>query len=607
MKQHPRLRALVFSGAFALALLQGSAFGLKNVYYSVGTNVADLKSGTPAITIAAGIATLSIPQPDNIGVGDAITYNTSAKCYITGRTSGTQYHVVTATGAVPANAAGPVNSIKRAFRSLYSAQAEASDATHLNGKNLLISDAVLHFACYGDGPDSYGGGLWNELVEFSGWTTDANRYIRLYTPVLPTEVGRSQRHNGLWSENAYRIVYGAKWHGGIHGIACHLRIEGLQIENTMARDQGDIKAVRVEGAGEYQISSCLLRSTGGGVANSNDAGIDFDIAYGATVKVWNNIVMDFGTGIHWRWESSSINGVVYGNSVINCPLGGITLLGEAVYNNLHMKNNLVQGSGVNYDCGGLESHANNLSQDATSPNPGFRNKTVQFAGGYHLAVTDVAARDKGADLSAAGQIYSVDIDGQARISPWDIGADENPFVTGDFWAGNGGAITNTNSGYVGIGTMDPKAKLDVNGDVIVNGHLSVQGAELFYAYSSGATDLVAGNNLDLELLAGSGGLRIKKTGEVESYGPVVASSFKVGEWTIAAPDYVFNKDYKLMSLKEVEQFIAKNKHLPGVPSAAEMKKDGVDLAKMNMDLLKKVEELTLYVIELEKRVKGTKE
>ena len=65
-------------------------------------------------------------------------------------------------------------------------------------------------------------------------------------------------------------------------------------------------------------------------------------------------------------------------------------------------------------------------------------------------------------------------------------------------------------------------------------------------------------------------------------------------------DYVFEPDYDLASLAEIEAFTKANKHLPEVPSASEMTKNGVDVAGMNMILLKKVEELTLHAIEQQK-------
>lgn len=104
-------------------------------------------------------------------------------------------------------------------------------------------------------------------------------------------------------------------------------------------------------------------------------------------------------------------------------------------------------------------------------------------------------------------------------------------------------ISNEN-GFVGIGTSSPKFLLDVNGNL--------------------------------------------RAREVKVEG---------GIW----PDYVFNKSYQLPSLLETEQFILKNGHLPGIPSAKEVKKDGVNLGEMNGKLLEKIEELTLHLIEMEKK------
>ena len=68
------------------------------------------------------------------------------------------------------------------------------------------------------------------------------------------------------------------------------------------------------------------------------------------------------------------------------------------------------------------------------------------------------------------------------------------------------------------------------------------------------------------------------------------------------PDYVFEKDYSLTPLQEVEKFIYLHKHLPGVPSASEIQQKGLNVAEMDAALLKKIEELTLYIIELNKKI-----
>jgi hypothetical protein len=67
-------------------------------------------------------------------------------------------------------------------------------------------------------------------------------------------------------------------------------------------------------------------------------------------------------------------------------------------------------------------------------------------------------------------------------------------------------------------------------------------------------------------------------------------------------DYVFDKDYKLMPLQEVENYIKKNGHLPEVPTTEEAIQNGIELKEMNILLLKKVEELTLHLIQQDKRI-----
>ncbi|MFC0317938.1 MULTISPECIES: hypothetical protein [Olivibacter] len=67
-------------------------------------------------------------------------------------------------------------------------------------------------------------------------------------------------------------------------------------------------------------------------------------------------------------------------------------------------------------------------------------------------------------------------------------------------------------------------------------------------------------------------------------------------------DYVFDENYKLMSLAETDQFIKKNKHLPGIPSEKEVKEEGVSLGEMNKKLLEKIEELTLHMIQQQEKI-----
>ena len=84
-------------------------------------------------------------------------------------------------------------------------------------------------------------------------------------------------------------------------------------------------------------------------------------------------------------------------------------------------------------------------------------------------------------------------------------------------------------------------------------------------------------------------------------GTIRAKEIKVdSDWA----DFVFKKDYKLPTLKEVETHINENGTLPGIPSEAEVKANGVNLAETNALLLQKIEELTLYIIQQEKRMES---
>lgn len=95
---------------------------------------------------------------------------------------------------------------------------------------------------------------------------------------------------------------------------------------------------------------------------------------------------------------------------------------------------------------------------------------------------------------------------------------------------------------------------------------------------------------------------------------VTASNMNVGELNAKdvkvelnnAADYVFEENYNLKSLNEVESYVKANKHLPGVPSAAEIAKNGMSVSEMSNLFLEKIEELTLHMIQLQKENEALK-
>ncbi|MVM36329.1 hypothetical protein GO755_40375 [Spirosoma sp. HMF4905] len=143
-----------------------------------------------------------------------------------------------------------------------------------------------------------------------------------------------------------------------------------------------------------------------------------------------------------------------------------------------------------------------------------------------------------------------------------------------------------NQANVGIGTSAPTARLQVRSEQ--SNESGVRFEQLTSKSPSVlSTDQFLTVNEQGDVVKGRYQLRINNT----------------SEWS----DKVFAPDYNLQSLAEVKKYIDANQHLPGVPSAEQVVHDGVDLVKMNATLLEKVEELTLYSIEQDKKAQKQEE
>ncbi len=176
-------------------------------------------------------------------------------------------------------------------------------------------------------------------------------------------------------------------------------------------------------------------------------------------------------------------------------------------------------------------------------------------------------------------------------------------------------------GGVGIGTASPNAKLDIRSGYVLASDASngsnaafIQGNST-YAYfgsTSSTLKIALGNSTKYDFMVidpAGGGVGIgtaSPDAKLAVKGDIHAQEVRVDLNGTIAPDFVFGETYNLRSLAETEKYIRVNKHLPEIPSAAEMEEHGFELKEMNLKLLQKVEELTLYMIDMNKQMQNLK-
>lgn len=164
------------------------------------------------------------------------------------------------------------------------------------------------------------------------------------------------------------------------------------------------------------------------------------------------------------------------------------------------------------------------------------------------------------------------------------------------------------SGNVGLGVNNPEYKLVVGngGDIALRANNGSNDAgDLIFAQGSGVQNAriwsYDGGGLFFSGRDNYPDFTISDNGNASLQGKLEAKEVKVT--TTPTADFVFADDYKLPKLEEVERHIRENKHLPEIASAEQMKREGVNVGDFQIKLLQKIEELTLYIIEQDKRIK----
>ncbi|MAG89066.1 helicase associated domain-containing protein [Zunongwangia profunda] len=186
------------------------------------------------------------------------------------------------------------------------------------------------------------------------------------------------------------------------------------------------------------------------------------------------------------------------------------------------------------------------------------------------------------------------------------------------------------SGNVGIGTTNPTKALDLLGDFRIAGNtfyrMSRRTSKGIYFFRDGAASETGTSSYGIEFKddidTGKHFLSLKTAGKLRltlipngnvGIGTTTPDSRLAVNGNIHAqevkvdmdgwPDFVFEKDYELPTLEEVQQYIKEHGHLENIPSANDVEENGISLGQMNARLLQKIEELTVYTIEQDKQLK----
>jgi hypothetical protein len=180
-------------------------------------------------------------------------------------------------------------------------------------------------------------------------------------------------------------------------------------------------------------------------------------------------------------------------------------------------------------------------------------------------------------------------------------------------------LTIAKGGNVGIGTTNPGTKLHVKDGAV---HIDNAGGYLMLHTEAGGAYIREYNqDIPIYFMTNDGGthgfrMTIAAAGNVGigtrnpsdklevSGGNIRVTGGDFIDDNVAVKDYVFEKDYSLMSMHELRAFVSREKHLPNVPNADDIEKDGLNVSEFQMTLLEKIEELTLYTLQQQKQIES---
>ncbi len=328
------------------------------------------------------------------------------------------------------------------------------------------------------------------------------------------------------------------------------------------------------------------------------------------------------------------------SAVINDVIAGFGSAGNANYLYISNLNTLNAGYNVN---GNSQIYINNVGylNGATQ----FRDLYVNNGKGSTIAFFQGGSGNVGIGTTnpsntleikgAANQLRltSTGTEADIRYVPtsghaWQVGVAPTAPNSFQFYeeGANISQLTIKEGGNVGLGTTTPINQLTLTKDLGIQCAANVNAHKLYASPSNtrtirfdcSSTDSTGGwefynsnNSKSLMYVRQSGIVSIGTTYSNSAYklavgGKIIAEEVLVKLQSDIWPDYVFKKEYKMKTLNDLEKYVNTNNHLPGIPSANEVKKEGISIGEMQTKQMEKIEELTLYMLQMNKEIQNLK-